>query len=259
MDELFAIIAKLGLELHPDRIESIAEKIEILGAKEQFASSGVKFGPNMDKELLRRFEEAWIKDEKISPRDVAFALRGASATARTGDSRGSTELAWTGPTTGQVPTRHTEQALCEVIDSAKRRLFIVSFVAYRVDSVERALLEAVRRQVGISILLEPSEEHGGSLSHDSVKSLGSISPSVHFYEWQHDQSEHEGSSSGVVHAKCAVADETIAFITSANLTTAAMERNMELGVVVKGGELPRALHQHLEALIETGVLGKIDF
>jgi phosphatidylserine/phosphatidylglycerophosphate/cardiolipin synthase-like enzyme len=165
------------------------------------------------------------------------------------------ELAWTGPTTGQVPVRHTEQALCEVIEFAKRRLFLVSFVAYQVTSVAKALEEAVRRQVEISVLLESSDKHGGSISHDSVKAIRAMSPSVSIYEWIHDN----GGVTGRVHAKCAVADEKIAFITSANLTSAAMEHNMELGVIIRGGELPYALHRHLEALIITGVIGEIGF
>jgi phosphatidylserine/phosphatidylglycerophosphate/cardiolipin synthase-like enzyme len=259
MNALFAIIAKLGLELHPDRIESIAESIEILGEKDNLASRGINFGPNMDKELLRKFEEAWKTNETILPRDVAFALRGASASGKIGESRGAAELAWTGPNTGQVPIRNTEQALCEVVDSAKSRLFLVSFVAYRVPTLERSLTEAVRRQVEISILLESSDEHGGSLSHDSVKAMRYAMPSVDFYEWSHDPAADEDRSAGKVHAKCAVADEQLAFITSANLTSAAMERNMELGVIVRGGELPSMLHRHLEALIETGVIAKIDF
>ena len=258
MNELLAIIAKLGLELHPDRIESIAEKIEILGTKEGFASCGVNFGPNMDKDLLRRFEEAWEKSEKILPRDVAFALRGASITAKVSESRGVMELSWTGPTTGQVPVRHTEQALCEVIESAKRRLFLVSFVAYNVTSVAKALKEAVRRQVDISVLLESSDQHGGSISHDSVKAIRAVSQSVNVFEWVHYKHNSDGTQ-GKVHAKCAVADEKNAFITSANLTSAAMEYNMELGVIVRGGELPLMLHRHLEALIVTGVIEKINF
>ena len=49
----------------------------------------------------------------------------------------------------------------------------------------------------------------------------------------------------------------MAYITSANLTAAAMERNMELGVLVKGGNLPIELHQHLEALISTKIIEQV--
>lgn len=46
-------------------------------------------------------------------------------------------------------------------------------------------------------------------------------------------------------------DGGVAFVTSANLTQAAMEWNMELGVLSPGGKVPLQLERHLEALITT--------
>jgi len=65
------------------------------------------------------------------------------------------------------------------------------------------------------------------------------------------------SATGAVHAKCAVSDGKLAFITSANLSTAAMERNMELGVLVRGGHLPDELHRHLNALVATETVERV--
>ena len=162
-----------------------------------------------------------------------------------------------GPSTGQVPVRHTEQVLCEVIEAAKRRLFLVSFVAYEVDSIIRALRGTIGRQVQIDVLLESSDKHGGRVTYDSVNTMKSILPSIDVYVWSSDRKSLPGQLSGAVHAKCAIADGELAFITSANLTSAAMERNMELGVLVKGGELPFELQRHLEALISTKIIEKV--
>jgi len=257
MDDLLAVIAELGLELHPDRISTVASRIEILGSVEQFALAHSSFGPNADKELIGRFDRAWRNSKDTSSRDVASALRGASAAAALKERQGSVELVWTGPLTGQVPVRHTEQVLCEVIEAAKRRLFLVSFVAYEVDSIIRALRGAIGRQVQIDILLEPSSKHGGRLAHDSVDAIKNLLPSINIYVWAADKKNVPGQLPGVVHAKCAVADAELAFITSANLTAAAMERNMELGILVKGGNLPFKLHRHLEALISTEVIEEV--
>ena len=257
MNELYDITAELGLELHPDRIAAIASKIEILGSVEQFALIKSCFGPNTDKELVGRLDRAWKNAKDTSPRDVASALRGASATASL-KNRGAVSLVWTGPSTGQVPVRHTEQVLCEVIDSAKRRLFLVSFVAYEIYSIVKALRCAIGRQVQINVLLESSSEHGGKVSHDSVSAMRKTLPSVNIYVWSLGKKTEATQLFGAVHAKCAVADGQIAFITSANLTAAAMERNMELGVLVKGGYLPFELHRHLEALISTKVVEKVE-
>jgi phosphatidylserine/phosphatidylglycerophosphate/cardiolipin synthase-like enzyme len=48
-----------------------------------------------------------------------------------------------------------------------------------------------------------------------------------------------------------VADGKLAFVTSANLTDAALEKNMEVGVLIKGGNIPNQLDRHLEALVTT--------
>ncbi|MFN8105307.1 MAG: phospholipase D-like domain-containing protein [Acidimicrobiia bacterium] len=52
-----------------------------------------------------------------------------------------------------------------------------------------------------------------------------------------------------LHAKCAVADDHTALVTSANLTGAGLEHNMELGLLVRGGGVPppRALWSSLAA------------
>jgi len=250
MDELLAVIADLGLELHPDRIDVVATRLGRITSVDQFAAIKSSFGPNADKQLLSRLDQAWRNVADIPPRDVAMALRGASSAAATQERRSSVDLAWTGPATGQVPIRHTEQVLCEVIDAATHRLFIVSFVAYGVASIVAALRSAIERGVDVSILLELSSEHGGKIKgHDSLKLLSDTLPGAHLLAWAPAQGET--ASSGSVHAKCAVADGQVAFITSANLTSAAMERNMELGVLVRGGTLPAQLHDHLDALVTT--------
>jgi len=60
-----------------------------------------------------------------------------------------------------------------------------------------------------------------------------------------------------MHAKAAVADSCVAFLISANLTEAALERNMELGVLIRGGGLPMAIEQLLDNLTECGEIQPI--
>jgi cardiolipin synthase A/B len=60
-----------------------------------------------------------------------------------------------------------------------------------------------------------------------------------------------------MHAKAAVADSRVAFLTSANLTEAALERNMEFGVLIRGGVLPASIDRVIDALLESGELQAI--
>lgn len=61
---------------------------------------------------------------------------------------------------------------------------------------------------------------------------------------------------GALHAKCAVADRVTLLVTSANLTEAALGRNMELGLQVKGGESAQKVWSCFDSLIRDGVLVK---
>jgi phosphatidylserine/phosphatidylglycerophosphate/cardiolipin synthase-like enzyme len=97
--------------------------------------------------------------------------------------------------------------------------------------------------------VERSKEHGGNVTVDSIAMLKQSLPRAQLYEW--DKSSSDTAQTASVHAKCAVADGAVAFVTSANLSEAAMERNMELGVLQRGGQAPRLLDQHLAALVTT--------
>jgi len=62
---------------------------------------------------------------------------------------------------------------------------------------------------------------------------------------------------GALHAKLAVADGESLFISCANLTNAAMQLNMELGVLICGGDLPAQVEKHFDEIILTGVLKRV--
>ena len=107
------------------------------------------------------------------------------------------------------------------------------------EHVLQALSNATARGVKVRILMEQSQSEGGALNFDAIAKVRAVVSGAEFYVWH---GEAPGfSKSGSVHAKCAVADGEAALITSANLTGAAMDRNMELGVLVRGGELPQQL------------------
>lgn len=62
---------------------------------------------------------------------------------------------------------------------------------------------------------------------------------------------------GVLHAKALVVDDAAAFITSANLTEAAFDRNLELGVLSRDRTLATSLGRHFRALVDQGRLSPL--
>jgi hypothetical protein len=69
--------------------------------------------------------------------------------------------------------------------------------------------------------------------------------------------EAMGDDSACLHAKCVVVDDAWAFVTSANLTEAAQERNIEAGVLLEDPVFARALRRQFESLVDRGYVRRL--
>lgn len=258
MHLIWQIIAEIASNLHPDRTNAIARRIEHIEKVDQFEEINSYLRGIMGEETTEVFHNSWKDAGELEGRSLASAFKAAAATSIYHDNLESSELVWTGPTTCFVPVRSTEQVLQEIIELAEKRIFLVSFVAYKVESILHALKRATKRGIHIDILVESSIEHGGRVSADSVLMFKHLLPSASVYIWRGgDESSVASTIMGCVHAKCAVADGNVALITSANISDAAMEKNMELGVLIRGGQLPAELHRHLDALVSEKIVQKV--
>ncbi|MGA1133162.1 MAG: phospholipase D-like domain-containing protein [Prochlorotrichaceae cyanobacterium] len=56
-------------------------------------------------------------------------------------------------------------------------------------------------------------------------------------------------SKACLHTKCVVVDETYVFITSANFTEAAHQRNIETGILMKDETIAKALQHQFDSLV----------
>lgn len=253
MGPLLNAVSQLVTLLSPSKVEAIAARLRGTGPKERDRSLHLLVGTPAARAVLDSFITAWEQSEL--PGDVvAGILVGATHTRLQAQRDSNVELVWTGPTTPFVATRRTEQVLLDLVQHAKSELFIVSFVAYDVPSVVRAINAAIDRGVETRILIEASSANGGSLPVDPVATMRSCVPSALLYAWT---DRPHPFTNGRVHAKVAVADERTAFLTSANLTGHALEKNMEAGILVTGGHVPASLRAHLHALIKTRVIRSV--
>jgi phosphatidylserine/phosphatidylglycerophosphate/cardiolipin synthase-like enzyme len=117
-----------------------------------------------------------------------------------------------------------------------------------------ALQAAASRGVDVRLVLESEVESKGKLSNDAKSAFDALGASVRFFVWPAELRKLPSGLAGSMHAKCAVADRRVAFVTSANLTGAAMTSNMELGLVVRGGDVPRRIADHFDALVAARTL-----
>jgi cardiolipin synthase len=224
------------------------EKVEGLGGSP--ASLGV-LGSLVPTEAfraeVRRLLRAWGEVPVAQGAAVALALRAALA-ARTDAHNGSqVEVVWTGPE-GEVDIRLTYAVLIELIETARRRLIIVSFAAYHVPEVLDVLRTAIKGGVEAWAIVD-----GGTEAVDALAGVNGLA----VYTWPSTLLPDHDPRHASLHAKAAIADEKMAFVTSANLTGYALDKNIELGLLVRGGHVPALLARHFEGLIGRGELREL--
>ncbi len=250
MQKLLDAVAAVVSLVSPEKVQAVASRIRRTDAvKAAGALSGVVSTPAAA-EVVDQLIDAW-RSTSVSADELASMLHAAGHVFIKATNQQSTELVWTGPTTPFVSARRTEQALLQVINAAEETLFITSFVAYNVSTIVKALVAACDRGVVISMLLELSQDRGGSITFDAIGKMRTLVPAARLYAWR-DKADH--FADGRVHAKVAVADGRVCFVTSANLTGHAMEMNMEAGVLITGGFIPFQLNEHLNSLVTTNVV-----
>jgi phosphatidylserine/phosphatidylglycerophosphate/cardiolipin synthase-like enzyme len=212
------------------------------------------------RDSANEFFDYWrSKAMGLSPQSVAAALMAAAYAELAHRQEESVEIAWTGPETTDARFRQTEQAILEVLNSATKRLIVVSYAVYRIPRIREALVAAASRGVNIRLIVETPNQIEGQSEYDSLLALGNKVAAVSsVYYWpQEKRVQDENGKTGILHVKCAVADGHHLFLSSANFTEYAFTINMELGLLITGGKVPGQVEKHFERLIETGGLALI--
>lgn len=197
---------------------------------------------------------AWSRIPALSGAAVAAAIHAAVTTAAAVQAEHQVRLVWTGPSTASIDLRSTRSVLNTIVANATESLVLVSFASYDVADLTAALVDAIARGVDVTLILETPDDPGGPLEIGPTHPFGPIKDTAGFYHWPLEAREAFFASTARLHAKCVIADRSTALISSANLTSAGINDNIELGILIEAGPLPARLQEHLELLIEDGTL-----
>ncbi len=201
-------------------------------------------------EACNRVWKAWSKAPQTPGIAIAIGIESAAHAAETVRTSHSDNLVLTGPSSWKVPAAATSQVVRSVIDGATSTLMLVSYAGYKVPWLIDALSDAHARGVHIRMLLESSEQI------DAGAAFAELAGKVTILHWPILARPVVGGKPASMHAKAVIADRSVAFVTSANLTGSAMDHNLEVGILVRGGDLPERLQRHFEALEAGGALVK---
>lgn len=251
--------AKLSAELPGEVLDAAAEAMlqaaDLESARRSVAGA-VAHSP------YRRAIDAFLvkcnQGPVMEPSAVAAALLTAAACERANRSRQEIEVVWTGPDSDTVPFRRTEQVILQILDSARERVTLVSYAVYAIPRVRQALVGAAARGVQINVVLETPDRLSSENEYSTLRAMGpEVANCSRVYYWPIEKRQKVGQKIGILHVKCVIGDGRWLFVTSANLTDYAFSINMELGVLLTGGSLPRETAALFDGLIASGTLASI--
>ena len=238
--------------------------------RERLASaleSGLLAAPYSD---CARCGRCW--ESREGGEDVVAALRelerlgisgpAAAAWIRTVDEadvphRRRPDLVWSGPEVPGLHARDTRRVYEELLGSAERSVWASTYAFFDGPKAFEVLARRMdaRPELRVTLLLNIQRKRGDTTAAEQLVRRfadrfwatdwpGSSRPSV-FYDPRALELDGPG---GVLHAKAVVADDEAVFVTSANLTEAALDRNIELGLLVRDRALAASVSSHFRAL-----------
>lgn len=173
------------------------------------------------------------------------------------------QLVWSGPEDPVSRTRETSVVVRELFQRAERSVLVATYaiaqgeqvfgpLARRMDEVPTL---AVRVFVNVPRPF-PDARSDAAILVEYGRRFREVWPGARLPAVFHDPRalSTAGGTRASLHAKCVVVDGRWAFVTSANFTEAAQERNVEAGLVVEDESVARALVGQFDGLVEAGAL-----
>ena len=205
--------------------------------------------------LFDTWREEKSTNQNLTLRDLTTALGILNFNRTKMGDRRKVELVWTGPAS-RIPVRQTRQVLSQIINGAEKELLIVSFVVFKIPEILELLKAALLRGVMITCVFESPEESDGKITFQGFADFNdTILKQIKILVWEREMRPASPDGKiGTLHAKVAVADRSVSFISSANLTVNAMTLNMELGLLLYDKGTAKEIVEHFDQLILSGVL-----
>jgi phosphatidylserine/phosphatidylglycerophosphate/cardiolipin synthase-like enzyme len=204
----------------------------------------------------------------MQPRHLALMLR-LVGEERRGRSRAddAVELVWSGPEAAGSATRDTAVVIRDLFASAQRSVLVACFAVYQGKELFKTLASRMEEipELRVRIFLNvhhsnwPDSTEQQTLRHFAENFRTSDWPGMRLPELFYDPRSllADPAERASLHAKCVIVDEERAFITSANFTEAAQERNIEAGVLLSIPGIAKALSSQFETLVVRGILKQL--
>lgn len=176
------------------------------------------------------------------------------------------DLVWSGPEVPGLHARETRRVYEELLGTAERHLWVSTYAFFdgpKAFDVLAKRMEA-KPMLQVTLFLNIQRKWGDTTHTEQLIRKfadhfwktdwpGKTRPKVYF----DPRALELGGPGSVLHAKAVVADGEVSFVTSANMTEAALDRNIELGLLVRDRALALSMVTHFQGLIDRKILSPL--
>ena len=196
-------------------------------------------------------------------RAACLAILHAVLSERGRAKRPAPELVWTGPEGVQAQARDTAVVLRELFESARKRVVLAGYSFMNAESVlkplERVMVEhGVEAHFFVDVKQpetpQADEDAFGHAQLDAFLETNwpFTTPPPALYCDRRALQPGRGGAYCSLHAKCVAVDSRRAFISSANFTLRAHDRNIETGVLIDDPHFAQRLDRQWMSLVQGG-------
>jgi phosphatidylserine/phosphatidylglycerophosphate/cardiolipin synthase-like enzyme len=208
-----------------------------------------------------------LAGEGLAAAHLALLIDAAADTAEARlMAESATELVWTGPEAAVSMSRDTAVVVEELFASARRSVLVSTFAIHQAGTVFAPL--AARQegvpdlQVRLFVHVERSWKDTrveSELLREFADNLRKQWPGTGLPDVYYDPRtlSTDAAQRASWHAKCLLVDDEVAFVTSANFTEWAQQRNVEAGVLVRSPHFTRQLRAQFDALVQAKAVRRL--
>jgi phosphatidylserine/phosphatidylglycerophosphate/cardiolipin synthase-like enzyme len=225
--------------------------------------AGIELGEALARELQSLLAQGWRTEQ------IATVAEAVADTRRREPSLDQVlDLVLSGPDAPGICTRDTAAVMHALLAEAKQEVLLVGYTIHNATPLFEPLARRLAAEPGLRVwcCLDIGRPYNDtSLSSEIVRRFAqdfttrhwpwTPRPEVYFDPRSLDPPGPHRSS---LHAKCIVVDRLAALVTSANFTSAAQDRNIEVGLIVRHPATVGRLASYFETLCATQQLVPCD-
>lgn len=200
----------------------------------------------------------------MQPAAIAYSLELLASASSEHPSIGDLmDLVLTGPQVAGAEHRDTSVVVSDLFRKAEGTILVAGYAVYQGQKVFHALAERMveRPALKVRMFLDIQRKPGDTSSSAEIVRrfthrfqseewpMGKRCPEI-FYDPR--ALSPDRSKRAALHAKCVVADCRDVFVSSANFTEAAQERNVEVGLLLYSASVAERLTRFFDALCDAG-------